>query len=82
MIGGIPRFPEESRQCIGLGTGGGHVQFRGCDGPHSFPWVKSTKLPGPEMVPVSNGSRFSVTPQSVKAGMVSLPLSGPPVGTV
>ena len=67
---------------MGLGTGGGHVQFCGAAGPHSLPWVMSTKLPGPEMEPVSKGLRFSVTPQWVNAGMVSRPLSGPPVGTV
>src|SRR6266851_2529187 len=76
--GGYPIGPHRS----GLGTGGGHDQFAGCDGPQSFPCVTLVKLPGPEIEPVSSGSRFSLRPQPVKRGMVSLPASGPPVGTV
>jgi len=41
-----------------------------------------TKLPRPEMEPVSSGSRFSVTPQPVNGGTVTSPESGPPNCTV
>src|SRR5260370_7936129 len=41
-----------------------------------------TKLPRPEIEPVSSGSRFSVTPHPVNGGTVASPSSAPPVGTV
>ncbi len=57
----------------GLGTGGGQTKSAGWEGPQSLPWVCLTKLPLPEIEPVSNGSRFSAVPQPVKRGIVAFP---------
>src|SRR5215472_11941746 len=49
---------------------------------HTAPWVSRLKFRGPDMAALKIGSSFSPTPQLWKGGILTIPVSGPPVTTL
>src|SRR5262249_58601124 len=73
-----PCHPETS--CSGSGGTGNPLlsQPRAPCTKHTAPCVSRLKFWGPEIAALKIGFRFSVTPQFLNLGIVTMPRSGPP----